>query len=128
MIGAYGGITFSVSENRVKNFTDLKRNVSARYATHEVINSKPRVEHLGVSLETASLTVNLNANLGVNVQATIEKWNAYCKTGEVSALILGGRVIGAKWVVVSVSQAYGIITSNGSVVTATLDVSLQEYN
>lgn len=128
MIGSYGGIVFSTSESRVQNFKDLKRDVSTRYATHEIINSKPRIEYLGVALETASMTIELNANLGINVVSMIDKWTSYCKSGAISALVLGGRVIGTSWVVTSVAQAYGIITNNGRIISATLDISLQEYN
>ena len=128
MIGSFNDIIFSVSSGNVRNFKDFKRDISVKYATHEVINSKPRLEFIGQNLETGAFSIELNANLGVNVSATIEKWNNYCKSAKVSRFILGGQVIGTQWVILSVSNAYGIITNNGKITTAKLDISLQEYN
>lgn len=121
-------MNFQVSTEKVQNFTGLTRDISARYATHEVINSKPRVESLGVSLETASFTVELNITLGIDVSNAINQWQSICKKSTVSKLIIGGEVIGTNWVVLSIGAAYGIITNNGRIITAKLDISLQEYN
>lgn len=128
MIGMFGNIVFQVSENSVRNFKEFKRDTSARYATHDIISQKPRVEYLGQGLDTATLNIELSANLGVNVQASIDQWNSYCNNATVSVFVLGGRVIGRQWIITGVSQAYGIITNKGRILTATLDISLQEYN
>lgn len=128
MIGTLGKMVFSVSENQVNNFKDLKRDVSVKYAIHEIINSKPIVEFTGVELETLSLAIELNAHLGINVSKSIKDWIEICKKAKVLRFILGGEVIGSKWVVQSVSTAYNVITSNGKIISASLDIKLQEYN
>ena len=128
MIGSFNDIIFTVSSGNVRNFKDFKQDISVKYATHEVINSKPRLEYLGQNLETGGFSIELNASLGVDILSTIAKWNSYCKSAKVSRFILGGQVIGTQWVILSVSSAYGIITNNGKIRTAKLDISLQEYN
>lgn len=128
MIGTFGKRVFVVSEQYVHTFRDLKRDVTYRYSVHEVINSKPIVEHIGVGLESGSLTIQLHESLGNNVQAEMDSWLDICKKGEVNTLILGGKVVGSKWTVTAVSVAYNTITASGVLTAATLDISLQEYN
>lgn len=128
MIGSFGKMIFEVSEQRVRNFKNLKRDVTARYATHEVINAKPRLEFLGVGLENASFAIELNQTLGIQVSNSIKEWEKLCQSAAVSKLVLGGEVIGSRWVILSVSTGYNIISNRGKILSATLDISLQEFH
>ena len=128
MIGVIGDVVFSVSENHVNTFKDLKRDISAKYATHEVINSKAKVEFLGVNLQTCSFSIELDRKLGININSSIEKWERYCKESTVLRFVLGGTIIGTRWNILSVGTAYNVIYSSGLITRVSIDLSLQEYN
>ena len=126
MIGSFGGITFKVSSDVVRNFTDLKRSVQGRYAEHDIIGKKPVVEFLGPALDESSFTMSLDASLGVNPSEMIERIFTFVRNGSTSNFILGGRNFG-KFNITGASAAYDIITNSGGVVSAKVDVSLKEY-
>ena len=73
-IGNWGnGIKFQTSDSRILTFTDLKRKVSARTNKHNMIHGKPKLEFLGMDLQTVTFRMELNALLGVRPQKVEEK-------------------------------------------------------
>lgn len=126
MIGAFGNVMFRTSDARVQNFTDLKRESTSRFANHETINTKPKSEFLGPGLDTLSFSMELSAYRGVSPIGVINVFRAYIQTGRAENFILGGRNFG-KYKVMSVSEGYGIITNRGQIISAKVDVTLEEY-
>lgn len=110
----------------MQNFLDLKRDSQARFANHEVINDKPKSEFLGPGLDKLSFSMELSAYQGVKPMGIINQLRAFVREGETGSFILGGRNLG-KYKILSVSESYGVITNTGGVVTAKVDVSLEEY-
>lgn len=126
MIGSFGKVYFSTSDRRVQNFIDLKRNSTARYANHEVINSKPKSEFLGPGLDTLSFSMELSVFNGVSPMGVINQFRTFIRKGKTSNFILGGRNFG-QYKMTSLSEAYDIVTNRGTVMSAKVDISLEEY-
>lgn len=128
MIGFFGSAVFSVSDSHIYTLRDVSRTVAPRLGTHDLINRKPATEFVGEGLESLSFTISLHVNMGLSVRGELERWARMAEIGEVNYLVLDGRPVGSnRWVISSVSQAYGVIASGGGLVSAQLDVSLQEY-
>lgn len=117
---------FETSDRRLLTFLDLTRETSARFANHEVIGEKPLKEYLGPGLDGLSFTMELSAFGGVSPLGLVGVLDSAMQNGQQSNFILGGRNLG-KFVIVSKSEAYGIITNRGAVVSASVDVKLEEY-
>lgn len=128
MVGSFGKIIFETSDKRILTLRDFKRNTSARWAEHELINAKPKSEFLGPNLDTIQFTIKLNASLGIKPTIEMNKWLDMCRSGTVEMLIIGSKSIGVdKWSVDSVGQAWDVIWKNGSIYSATMDITLKEY-
>ncbi|WNF36401.1 phage tail protein [Bacillaceae bacterium IKA-2] len=128
MIGFFGDIVFETSDKRILNFSNFSRNISSRWAKHDVIGRKPTSEFNGPDLDTISFTVNLNGSNGVKPIDEMNKWLEICRKGEVKTLVIGNRAIGTnKWTVQNVSQIWKTIFNDGKVYSGNVDVSLTEY-
>lgn len=128
MIGYFGAIIFKTSDQRILNFSGFKLNVAARYASHEVINSKPVTEYIGPGLNTVSFTVGLNGNFGVNPREELERWQELAQNGNAEILVIGGKPLGVdRWVVKSISQSWDTIFNQGELFSAKIEVTLEEY-
>lgn len=126
MIGSFAGIQFKVSDDVLRTFRNLTRTTSARFANHEVIGVKPKKEYLGPGLKTGSFSIDLIAYLGVDPMTAINKLDRYVESGRDSPFILGGRNLG-RFVILTKSEEYGMITNRGKVISCTVDVEMEEY-
>ncbi len=128
-IGNFGKyITFKVSSKKVLTFSNLNRQVGARWNEHSIIRRTPLMEFGGPQLDTMSLQIFLSAELGVKPRTTIEKIEKAVKKGKHALFVLGGKKIGNnEWVITNMSEAWGCIFSKGELVSASLDLTLKEY-
>ena len=73
-IGNWGSsIKFIVNSDKALTFKNLKRKGSYRRTKHNIIDGKPKVEGLGRELDSITLTIELNASLGVKPRKVEEK-------------------------------------------------------
>lgn len=128
MIGFYGDIIFETSDERILNFSGFQRSATARWASHEVIQGKPASEFLGPDLDRITFTVHLKGRFGVNVQEEMDRWLIKCRAGDVDTLVIGNKALGIyKWKIISVSQMWNVIMNKGEVISADVDIELEEY-
>ena len=129
MIGYFGkDIIFETSDQRILTFTGLTRETASRYNGHELIETKPKTEFIGPGLDTITFTIDLNGNNGVKPREEMEKWLDKAREGEAEIIVIGGKPLGAdKWVVKSVSQAWGTVLNRGELFSGKMDISLEEY-
>lgn len=128
-IGYFGkDIVFETSSERVFTFNDFKHSASSVVEQHKIIGKKPLSEYCGEELDTVNFSINLNAGLGVNPIAIIDKLNELKSQGIADVLVIGNKVIGVdKFIIKEVSTAYEIIYNNGFIFSAKVDLSLEEY-
>lgn len=128
MIGYYGLHIFETSDKKILNFTGLKIDTTARFATHEIIGRKPVTEYVGPGLMALSFTIDLNGNFGVKPRDEMEKWREFAENGTAQILVVGGKPIGENlWVVKSISEAWNTIFNGGELFSGKIDVSMEEY-
>lgn len=125
-IGTLGGIAFSVSTNQVKTFSDLKRNGSARYASHNRHLKDTLLEFTGNDNDKITFTMSLSVFLGVDPQTEISNLRAAQRAGRIMHLVIGRQSYG-NWVITSLSTDFDNIDNKGNVLIAKVSVSLTAY-
>lgn len=127
MIGTLGNVTFTVSSFKVLTFQGLTKDISVRTVEHEIIGMKPKTEFIGPDLKPISFDMRLDANLGVNPQKEIDNLEYLCENGIICALILGEKVHG-EFLITGVSQSFDHFYRDGTLLKASINVKLKEYN
>lgn len=128
MIGTWGDVVFTVSEKEIKTFNDYKRTESARWAKHEIHGQKTKSEFTGVDAGSLSFTMHFSAFHGVNPRDELNKFIKRVRSGEAHVLIIGNKRVGVnKWYIQSVNEKWNHVDNRGNVLTADLEVTMEEY-
>ena len=127
MIATLGSYEFEVSTNRVKTFKDLRISSGTAYAEHKIIGRKGVIEFTGLNASTASLSIALNASMGVNPLTEINAIRKLMEEHELLAFTLGGEVMGGGlWVIESLSIDAQKIDNKGNILGAVVNLTLKE--
>lgn len=125
MIGTLGDIVFEVSSERVRTFESLSRTGNARYQQHDVISTKPVLEFIGLGIDAISLSVRLDAGLGVNPVKEMTQIRDYMRAGERLPLIIGGRLLN-DFVIEQVDETWERVDNRGNPIIIKATLSLKE--
>lgn len=127
-IGAFAGVTFSVSDKTVKTFNNMKWQISGKYAEHDRHLKRDLLEFLGPELETISFEMRLSVFLGVTPLTEIIKLRSIVQTGKTNRLVIGGKVYGSyKWAMTEMSVNLERFDNKGNLLVAVVDVTMKEY-
>lgn len=128
-VGSLGQkIIFEVSDKKILTFKDLKKTVSGKWQKHEIILNKAKQEFLGPELQSLTFSINVNAALGVKPNEVITEIENVIETGQPQTFILGGKPMGNDlWVITSMTEAWNTVLNGGQLLSASLDLSLEEY-
>ncbi len=128
MIGSLGTLIFTVSSSQFLTFNNFKREVSATWNTVERIGTKPLPQFGGAKLQSLSLVIILDAQLGVKPREMMEKIEKMIEAGEANPLIIGKNIIGLhEWIITKSSESWDYILNKGELIKATVTINLQEY-
>lgn len=127
-LGSLGDIVFIVTHQKIRTFTDFRRNNNDRWGANEIINNKPRSQFLGPGLDTIDLTVRVDASYGLNPRKEVDKLVEYSRKGKVMPFIIGNKGLGVKhWKITSLTQEWTNVDSKGQLITAIYNLTLEEY-
>ena len=128
-IGNLGSlITFAVSSSKVLTFNKMTQTVKGRWATHSVVNAKPKTEFIGADLRGIVLNIKLDATHGVKPRNTLNEIEKAVENGTVMQLVIGGKKVGNhKWAITQASETWDTIFNKGELITASVSLTLQEY-
>ena len=129
MIGAFGtSVIFEVSEDRVLAFKKLTQDVKGRWASHETVGAKPKKEFLGAAVRECALEIYLSASLGIRPRTTLQELEKMVESGATEYLIIGDMPLSeSKYAITAVSEAWNKVYNDGSLVKATVSITLEEY-
>lgn len=129
MIGSLGRkIIFETNDERILTFNGMTREVSGRWAEHEVLGVKPKPEFLGAANQSITIPITLSANLGVRPRAVLEAVAAMVEDGTAEYFIVGNKPVSANpFRLISASETWDRLYSRGELVKATLTITLGEY-
>ena len=126
--GAWGDLVFEVSSFRILTFDNYKRITKHRYAKHEIMNYKPKLESVGNDLEEIELQIKFMVSLGVNPAFEVEKLREMCRNAETNYLIIGTEVIGGcLFVLEEISEQVDSWSGTGEIISSTVNVKFKEY-
>lgn len=127
-IGTLGNIAFETSSNKIRTFDNFKLKNSARFATHDIMNQKPVTEYIGLGLDSISFSMRFDIMLGVSPADEIKALRAIRDKGEAVELVIGGQPVNENlWVILDISEDWNKIDNRGSIIIASVNVTLQEY-
>lgn len=115
---------------KVLTFDGMQREGAGRWATHEIIGQdrKPVLEFIGPDLESLSFSILLSVFLGVNPLTELEKLRGLRDAGVICDFVVGGSTLSTnKWVLKNLSEQHRTYDGNGSLLLATVNLSLLEY-
>lgn len=125
--GSFCGVSFSVSDSAIKTLNSFSWKSSSKWTTHQRIGLKDLPEMTGKSLDTVTFGMTLSAYFGVDPMAQYKKLQKIVEEGTIGSLVIGKTKIGTKWVATSSSVTAINYDREGTVATADISVTLQEY-
>lgn len=128
-VGSWGkDIVFSVDDKKVFSPSTIERSGSARWASHEIIGSKPKSEFLGPGIDQIQMDITLDINFGIKPIKMIEKLKKAKDTGKVNTLMIGTNKIGSyKWLIESMSDKWETVYSKGQLAKAKVSLTFKEF-
>lgn len=126
-IGTLGQLPFVCSSDYVLTFNDLKRDIKTRWAKHDVIGAKPRLEWIGEELLTVTLSIRFDSSLGITPMEGLSRLKKMAENRKYKTLIIGGEILG-RYVIESISENRKIHDGRGNCIIATADISLLEWS
>jgi phage protein U len=116
------------TDMRVMTFNDFKRSSGGKWATHEVIGKKSKLEFISPGLEEISFSITLNVSLGVAPEAELVKLRQMRDEGTACVLIVGDKPVTDNLVVVQkVEEEHRYFDNKGNLLAAYINISLMEY-
>ena len=125
IVGAYGPVVFSVSSDVVRTFRNGTRSRESVFARHAVIGRAPRIEPLNDELDTASIEIRLDQDLGTSPALELEAINELKKLQRAWPLILGPVPMG-EYVIVKISEEWRRFTRLGALASVSVTLDLLE--
>ena len=126
--GVLGVYPFTVEDEMVNTFRDLKRTREIAFVEHKVLAGLPKLQHVGRELDTVKLQIIIHpiAEAGLSVDARILALRLLAIPALPLPLVLGLGYFGLN-VIKTVDVVHKIIHS-GTTWSATVDVGLLEWN
>lgn len=125
VVGALGSLPFVCSQGKVQTFSGLTRDISSRWAKHDVLYKKPMLEWVGDELASVSLSIRFDAFLGSPPSEGLETLKKMLESREAHTLVIGGALIG-KFVIESVREERKFHTGAGVCQVAEAKLTLKE--
>jgi phage protein U len=127
VLGALGSLAFVCSDKLVVTHKDMSREIAARWAKHEVIGKKPKLEFVGPDLYTVSLKVRFDLNLGMPPAAGFLKLRKMLENKLFKTLIVGGEYMG-RYVIDSISEERKYHNGAGICIIGEATINLTEWS
>ena len=124
----WNGIVFKVNSKKIFTFKNMKRSYSTRWATHDIIGRRPRLEYQGAAMDEVTIDVVLDAEHGVKPRKTMLKFQIAAHHGDVAYFYIAGKKMTKyKMYIASGSENWDQIWNKGELVRATATLTFREY-
>jgi phage protein U len=125
-VAILGSVIFKVSNREVMTLNNFTRSRTARYAKHDVLVGKSKLEFKGMDLDTITFDVRLDSSLGVDVQKELDKFSDMAENGLAGRLIVGDKSYGY-FVITNFDENVKRTHINGNSTVVEVPITLQEY-
>ena len=128
MLGSWGKLVFSVSDDFIKTFDNMKRSESARWSKHDVHLQKSKSEFMGVDAGGLTFDMHFSVTFGVNPMNEIDKLIRANRAGEVHMLVIGNKRFGLnKYYIASINADLKHWENRGHLLSGSINVTMEEY-
>ena len=128
MIGSLGEVVFEVSTERVRTFRDFQIQRSAKYSEHAIHGRKGLLEFTGLAPASMSLSIRLDAGLGVNPKEELSTLHDVLTKHQAVPFILDGEPQGdGLWVLEGLDEKHEIVDNHGTSIAVEVSLKLKEY-
>ncbi|HOP33226.1 MAG TPA: phage tail protein [Candidatus Hydrothermia bacterium] len=124
-IGVLGGIVFEVSQLYVNSFSEIKRESTWKYAEHEIVKGKSRLQKLGRQLDTVTIAGRF-VDYFCHPISEIKKMKTEAEKKEPLVLVVGDEVFG-DFVIESINETWQETDGAGNPRVIEFEVQLKEY-
>lgn len=107
-------------------FDALTRRREMRYARHELVDGKPRLQRTGAALDTLSVGIRLNSQF-MNPEANLRRLAEAQRGAEPLTLVLGNGAVAGDFVIESIDEVTEKTDAEGNIVAARVELALLEY-
>lgn len=125
-IGALGDIAFEFSEKYANSIDEMKRSRSWKYAEHEIVRGKSRLQGLGRQLDTVSFSGRFVDYFCKPIEE-MRRLEAEADKKEPLVLVLGDETFG-EFVIESIFETWREVDGSGNPRVIEFEVQLKEYN
>lgn len=125
-IGSFGPVSFEVSSNAIETFETMTWTSGVLYQQHKIHGSNSVHEFTGFDASKVTFEIILSAFLGVNPKTELDKLEEVMNERKAYPLVLGTDVIGAKWLLSNLSRTLERVYKDGSLLSATVQITLIE--
>lgn len=126
-IGSLGELSFVCSQDKVRTFSELSRDLEARWAQHDVIGKKPVLEYVGPGLMSASLKIRFDVSLGIAPEEGLDRLKRMMENKLYKTLVVGDEILG-RFVIESISEERKFHAGDGLCLAAEATISLKEWS
>ena len=128
MIGSLGEVVFEVSTERVRTFSDFQIQRSAKFSEHAIHGRKGLLEFTGLAPASMSLSIRLDAGLGVNPKEELNTLHDVLTKHQAVPFILDGEPQGdGLWVLEGLDEKHEIVDNHGASIAVEVSLKLKEY-
>ena len=106
LVGIFGALPFMCGAGFVQTFSRFSRSLGEKWAKHQVIGSKPVLEWTGSEAASVTLTVRLDASLGLPPSAGMLMLKAMLESHDAYFLVIGTDYFG-KFVLEGIEETGG---------------------
>lgn len=125
-LGSLGELPFVCSAKKVRTFSELNRELSVRWAKHDLIWRKPLLEYMGEDLNSVSLKMRFDVSLGIAPKDGLDRLKRMMANKLYKTLIIGGENLG-RYVIESISEERRYHAGDGLCLVAEATVNLTEW-
>lgn len=124
-LGVFGTIPFVCSSSAVLTFKDLQVERTDRWATHDVLGQKPKLEFIGQQLISVSFSIQLSASHGISPVLAMLTLKRIMEKHQPQRLMIGTDYFG-KFILESMSENRKHHNNFGQCVYAEVTLTLRE--
>jgi phage protein U len=130
IVGLYGKIVFGIAAGQGFLIEELKESSRAKFVEHNILNSKPITEFVGLENDNVSLSMNFIVGYTTPPIVAIPLLQGLLRRPKAYPLLVGERVIGSlssQFILTEITCTYKYVNGDGTLMAADIDVSLKEY-
>lgn len=131
-VGSFGDVDFLCTsvqgKSQILSFRDMTRSATASFAEHGRNGGKAYLEFSGDGLDELTLTIEADAQYGINPLEVQNKLFAKKSAGQAENFILGGKHVGDNpYVITSISETFKTLYVDGRPIKISFQLTLKEY-